>query len=622
MAARPAYRKPNALSAEDPRIGALGLLRDGMLTVSDTRPDELLSVFKKSRRYHFVLRMHSGHAITFQAFAPNDNVPVEGLVFDIKDLVEVAFFNPKQALTLGTTVFIIRRGLGTLRYLGRCHDGSEDVVGVELFKETGEHNGVFRGHKYFTCPQGRGVIVPVSDLRIMDGNAEPVNVPLSKNFWLRVGFDSPRLPLGRRVIYLSTGSYIDLVAWYLALCEAKAGTTAVAAPHVHLERVPVVLNSVEDSAASGVARTHGVQAHRAAAANALLFRPPSDDRPQSVHSRSYSAEKHEFPKRTSPIFSRWMEFSWFHGFLSREDAELRLKRAGCRDGGFLVRQSASQKETVVISYCWQKTFIHFALTWMPSVKLSETLDAVLDYLRAPQEAISWTSPLQFFVSRNDCEQSQTGEVIAHRFRALHHTRQLSPEFEQHHRIFKEVGLNTPANSAASSQESAHDPFALGSNNSASLLNSVRHLSINSPNPATSTTPVPGFTARPSSTVTVVNAADLTLPSRRVTEISPMLIPDDISSDITPAISPMIARDITPTPPHRQSMVASGTEAQHSAFLKPQARSLTKLTINSPNTSPSDVSSPVNKLAPVAEVDWTDRTPTLSKPPSEIIETDL
>jgi hypothetical protein len=43
-----------------------------------------------------------------QAFAPNDNVPVEGLVFDIKDLVEVAFFNPKQALTLGTTVFIIR----------------------------------------------------------------------------------------------------------------------------------------------------------------------------------------------------------------------------------------------------------------------------------------------------------------------------------------------------------------------------------------------------------------------------------------------------------------------------------------------------------------------------------
>jgi hypothetical protein len=65
-----------------------------------------------------------------------------------------------------------------------------------------------------------------------------------------------------------------------------------------------VLNSVEDSAASGSARAHAVQAHRAAAANALLFRPPSDDRPQSVHSRSYSAEKHEFPKRTSPIFSR------------------------------------------------------------------------------------------------------------------------------------------------------------------------------------------------------------------------------------------------------------------------------------------------------------------------------
>jgi hypothetical protein len=44
---------------------------------------------------------------------------------------------------------------------------------------------------------------------------------------------------------------------------------------------------------------------------------------------------------------------WFHGQLSRPDAESRLEKLGSKDGLFLVRQSPRNPGVLVLSVCYQ-----------------------------------------------------------------------------------------------------------------------------------------------------------------------------------------------------------------------------------------------------------------------------
>jgi hypothetical protein len=53
---------------------------------------------------------------------------------------------------------------------------------------------------------------------------------------------------------------------------------------------------------------------------------------------------------------------WFHGQLSRPDAESRLEKLGSKDGLFLVRQSPRNPGVLVLSVCYQMRVRNFQIS--------------------------------------------------------------------------------------------------------------------------------------------------------------------------------------------------------------------------------------------------------------------
>lgn len=91
-------------------------------------------------------------------------------------------------------VLLEDRREGTVLYIGKLHNKSEDVeyIGLELSKGTGNNNGILDDIQYFACPQGTGLFVKPekvkkiisSDLSFKRGFVKPIDTsgrkPLEK----------------------------------------------------------------------------------------------------------------------------------------------------------------------------------------------------------------------------------------------------------------------------------------------------------------------------------------------------------------------------------------------------------------------------------------------------------
>ena len=62
--------------------------------------------------------------------------------------------------------------------------------------------------------------------------------------------------------------------------------------------------------------------------------------------------------------------SWFHGAISRDEAESRLKKSGCKNGMFLVRERGKVKGTYAIGLCHDGTVYHYLLSADSAGRLS------------------------------------------------------------------------------------------------------------------------------------------------------------------------------------------------------------------------------------------------------------
>jgi hypothetical protein len=62
------------------------------------------------------------------------------------------------------------------------------------------------------------------------------------------------------------------------------------------------------------------------------------------------------PTQSTGNFRKWLVAPWFHGPITREQAEERLGRVPQENGCFLVRESVIEKQ-VVVSLWWNKKYV-------------------------------------------------------------------------------------------------------------------------------------------------------------------------------------------------------------------------------------------------------------------------
>lgn len=72
--------------------------------------------------------------------------------------------DPLSSFHIGDRVLVCRSRPGVLRFKGPTAFASGTWAGVELDGSNGNHDGTFRGVKYFTCERNRGVLVRAEDL--------------------------------------------------------------------------------------------------------------------------------------------------------------------------------------------------------------------------------------------------------------------------------------------------------------------------------------------------------------------------------------------------------------------------------------------------------------------------
>ncbi|ETO27614.1 hypothetical protein RFI_09516 [Reticulomyxa filosa] len=104
-----------------------------------------------------------GHSITRSKFSVSGNpMPTES---ETDNNGRTSIKNEKieeddnQDFRLGETVELNNGLIGTIRFIGPVHFDKDDWIGVELHDGRGQHDGAYRGQRYFTCPPKRGVFV-------------------------------------------------------------------------------------------------------------------------------------------------------------------------------------------------------------------------------------------------------------------------------------------------------------------------------------------------------------------------------------------------------------------------------------------------------------------------------
>lgn len=56
------------------------------------------------------------------------------------------------------------RGLGIVKFKGFLPDKEHEYYGIELDSPNGNHNGIYKGKRYFECPKNHGIFIPVKKI--------------------------------------------------------------------------------------------------------------------------------------------------------------------------------------------------------------------------------------------------------------------------------------------------------------------------------------------------------------------------------------------------------------------------------------------------------------------------
>eukprot|EP00039_Didymoeca_costata_P021869 m.3144 g.3144 ORF g.3144 m.3144 type:complete len:1119 (-) comp2692_c0_seq1:126-3482(-) len=96
--------------------------------------------------------------------------PQETVVFDTDAKAEerldtkIGEFTNKD---IGSKVTVKEvEGEGTLRFIGLHHENGKPRCGVEMEGPVGKTNGTFKGHEYFVCKEGHGLLLPPSKVQL------------------------------------------------------------------------------------------------------------------------------------------------------------------------------------------------------------------------------------------------------------------------------------------------------------------------------------------------------------------------------------------------------------------------------------------------------------------------
>ena len=69
---------------------------------------------------------------------------------------------------VGQTVELSNGVKATVQFVGSTHVASGDWIGIELEDASGKNDGAVQGRRYFECPQGHGMFIRPSALKIID----------------------------------------------------------------------------------------------------------------------------------------------------------------------------------------------------------------------------------------------------------------------------------------------------------------------------------------------------------------------------------------------------------------------------------------------------------------------
>jgi hypothetical protein len=89
--------------------------------------------------------------------------------------------------------------------------------------------------------------------------------------------------------------------------------------------------------------------------------------------------------------------AWYHGVISREEAEARLGEAGLGQGWFLVRQRDTSGDSFAISIAKQQGFVHHLL------KQTATGTYTIDNKPTPQPLVSIAEVVQYLSQREQAD---------------------------------------------------------------------------------------------------------------------------------------------------------------------------------------------------------------------------
>jgi hypothetical protein len=295
--------------------------------------------------------------------------------------------NQALTTTVGSKVFVSRYGYGILRFLGKIPGQSQDdVAGVELERDTGHHDGLYRGHRYFVCKQGHGIVVSAKDIQLVPNDtADPVRIPTTGKFELRLSFVR-----AAKSLYLNFRSFTDMISWYHAIKTCLTIT-------------------VGDRGREALSRLLSASD---------LYRLGKAYSPLSSAGSS-SSDSLLIDENATPTSG------WFHGLTSRVEAENYLAASGMVDGTFLVRETPNQPGRLVISLVWNQQFQHIALNWMPSYGSNifpSIVSTLLQHLAYDHPTIQWSTPLQYYIDAADV---QAGILKLRHFQYQHNSQRVA-----------------------------------------------------------------------------------------------------------------------------------------------------------------------------------------------------
>ena len=107
---------------------------------------------------------------------------------------------------LGSRVYLSDKKTGVVRFIGSTAFAGGIWYGVELTRPLGKHDGAVQGVRYFTCPEGYGVFVPLSRIARLLPPTAPKPTGYSRRTIASISTSTTTTTTKRQVITTSTST--------------------------------------------------------------------------------------------------------------------------------------------------------------------------------------------------------------------------------------------------------------------------------------------------------------------------------------------------------------------------------------------------------------------------------